>query len=377
MTVAEALPPQPLHGQREPTQEAWRQIWNALESRERIQLSSLLRHGRMKLDAADEERVTWEELIAKLDRRWDASFSQKSLETLLAEQPLDPDAKRASLETTAKLEVAWSTQFHPTLQQIARGEALTDPQREVLSGLQSIVDRLAIADVRDDTIWRADDTSAWFRLVEVLLQAPMSDRSPAAATSVSHLQMYRQSDEYRGQLVTFSGTARLVYRVDAPKRFGAGGLLPVLGAAAGWVQPADRRVRAGSARWLRAGDDRSAENPRAGLRDGLLFQAMGVSGWRRVELSAAGRGSSSGMAPPSGSRVDRHREAGAALGPWFWPVIVGGAVLFSALRDRDRPQVGRSQSPVDRTWQNGRQGATDDPAVWDHLSAAPCRSKSR
>lgn len=76
------------------------------------------------------------------------------------------------------------------------------------------VDFTKLAAVKDDTVFRSDEAAAWFHLFDLLSRTKpdKSDRSQA----VTFLQLYRQSDFYRGKLVSLSGTARRAHRLHAP-----------------------------------------------------------------------------------------------------------------------------------------------------------------
>jgi len=72
-------------------------------------------------------------------------------------------------------------------------------------------------DVRDDTTFRAAERDAWFHLFEVLKR---NDEKALEANSIGRVtfaQLFSQSNEYRGRLVTLRGTLRRAHRLTAPK----------------------------------------------------------------------------------------------------------------------------------------------------------------
>ncbi len=71
--------------------------------------------------------------------------------------------------------------------------------------------------VRDDSPFVCAEQDAWFNLLDVLNKADLHELKRASRGPTTFVQLYRQSDEYRGELVTLHGIVRRVYRVAAPK----------------------------------------------------------------------------------------------------------------------------------------------------------------
>lgn len=70
--------------------------------------------------------------------------------------------------------------------------------------------------VRDDTVFRAPESDAWFHLLELLEKNTEERLAAASLGPVGYLQLERQPQAYRGRLVTVSGTARSATEVTAP-----------------------------------------------------------------------------------------------------------------------------------------------------------------
>jgi hypothetical protein len=71
------------------------------------------------------------------------------------------------------------------------------------------VDRLALKEVKDNTpLTRSQDADAWFNLWHVLAENDSRILNEASIGEISFTQIYRQTDVYRGQLVTISGGVR-------------------------------------------------------------------------------------------------------------------------------------------------------------------------
>jgi hypothetical protein len=89
-----------------------------------------------------------------------------------------------------------------------------------------------LATVRDDTVFRPAESDAWFHLWELVARTSNDDLARATEGPVAYLQLDQQPKEYRGRLVTISGTARAAKLVPAPKNaFGVDKYYQL------WIQP--------------------------------------------------------------------------------------------------------------------------------------------
>lgn len=91
-----------------------------------------------------------------------------------------------------------------------------------------------LAQVKDDTVWRPEERAAWFSLVDRLQQENEQELRDESLGVVGFVQLFRQSSEYRGRLVTVRGTAKLAYRVPAARNE-----LGVQEYCLFWLQPED------------------------------------------------------------------------------------------------------------------------------------------
>jgi len=71
--------------------------------------------------------------------------------------------------------------------------------------------------VRDNTFFRADEQDAWFHLLEILATNDQQTLREASTGRVTYAQLFRQSDQYRGELVTIRDTMRRANYLTAPK----------------------------------------------------------------------------------------------------------------------------------------------------------------
>jgi len=71
--------------------------------------------------------------------------------------------------------------------------------------------------VRDDTVFRPSESDAWFHLWELIGRTDNAALVNASEGPVSYLQLEQQPNEYRGHVVTVSGTVRAAKLVPAPE----------------------------------------------------------------------------------------------------------------------------------------------------------------
>jgi hypothetical protein len=70
--------------------------------------------------------------------------------------------------------------------------------------------------VQDDTVFRPAEREAWFELLARVRKEDPAVLRAQSVGRVAYLQLFKQPAEYRGRIVTVSGSARLAYRVQAP-----------------------------------------------------------------------------------------------------------------------------------------------------------------
>lgn len=105
------------------------------------------------------------------------------------------------------------------------GEPFSAEEGAVLGASPAALDR-----IRDDTVFRADESDAWFEIWKTL----RDDGPPPAQASrrVSFSELYGQPRSFRGRPVTMAGMLRRLERVEAPAN-DAG----IEGYWQGWLEP--------------------------------------------------------------------------------------------------------------------------------------------
>jgi len=70
--------------------------------------------------------------------------------------------------------------------------------------------------IEDDSPFRREEQKAWFQLLDLLQHTDSATLEQASTGRVTFLQLFQQSDEYRGELVTVQGVLRRAHRLHAP-----------------------------------------------------------------------------------------------------------------------------------------------------------------
>jgi len=94
-----------------------------------------------------------------------------------------------------------------------------------------------LATIRDDTTFRHQESDAWFNLLSVLEKADDATLQKASVGRVTFAQLFKQSGDYRGELVTLVGTIRRAHPLTPPKNEHGIERYYRL-----WLQPSDNRT---------------------------------------------------------------------------------------------------------------------------------------
>lgn len=79
-----------------------------------------------------------------------------------------------------------------------------------------VLDAELLRSVRDDTYFRPEESEAWFQLFAYLRDASPVQLQQASQGNATYLQLYRQTDFYRGRIVQLQGTLRRAHALAAP-----------------------------------------------------------------------------------------------------------------------------------------------------------------
>ncbi|HUG67105.1 MAG TPA: hypothetical protein VMM76_05110 [Pirellulaceae bacterium] len=197
--------------------DAWRGLLKRLSREERTILGRILRNARGGPDLSSEDRRAWETTFSQLDHQWSEYLTSANDAVLVAGEELSAEQRTQLLNVLRDLEVEWTKLLGRALRAVLDDRPWTELERDGMAKLQTTLDELALAAIRDDMVWRPEEQTAWFRNFEKLQALTDQDARHQSLGKVSFVQLFRQTNEYRGQLVTVTGTAELAYHVPAPK----------------------------------------------------------------------------------------------------------------------------------------------------------------
>jgi hypothetical protein len=78
------------------------------------------------------------------------------------------------------------------------------------------IDPVDVALLEDNTVFRPSETRIWTRWLQVLGQTDQATLDRATLGNVAYIQLFHQTDAYRGRAVTVRGTVRRAHYIAAP-----------------------------------------------------------------------------------------------------------------------------------------------------------------
>lgn len=189
----------------------WSVALGQLNSSGNLRLRKLLLLARQGEPFPDEDQDALAEDLRTLHESWTTFNDSAAAE--VAEKPAEVRPRWEQL--VAKLRQQWADD-QAALEFAVPGRARLERDQQNLANIQSLLDELALEEVRDNTVVnRWQEINAWFRMFDVLNTATAEELAAESAGNVSFLQLYRQPKHFRGKLVTIRGTAKSAKHVKA------------------------------------------------------------------------------------------------------------------------------------------------------------------
>jgi hypothetical protein len=197
----------------------WTHAVGELSTDEEERLRRMLRAVRIEQPPGEEVLEQWPELVTRLDGIWTQYFADAMQYLIDTGDQLSQEQRAAWQDAVQALETRWQEAWRPALTAAGSGRELSPQDRRALADVQETLDAVALAEVRDNAVFRSAERHAWFRMLEKLDRRRLDELEQASTGRVGFIQLFKQSDIYRGKLVTVRGTAQLAYRVQAPSNF--------------------------------------------------------------------------------------------------------------------------------------------------------------
>jgi len=195
----------------------WEVLSETLTPQERQVLNLAFKSSRDQTPLAPDPLTSWPSLREKLNAGWQSYYDRAYLEVAKFNTDLSDNQKKTWLDVLQRSKERWEGPLTGGFEAIAKKQSLTEEQQQAMLEVQSTLDQLELAKVRDHTLFRGSEHVIWFRLFEKLLRVAPDDINRFPAAQVNFLQLDNQGPQYRGKLVTVSGQIRQGYRVRAPQ----------------------------------------------------------------------------------------------------------------------------------------------------------------
>lgn len=212
--------------------DSWSKLLARLKRSERAALDRVLLYSRNRDAQPADIDPSWNATLDEISKAFAADLAAANDAVMLSGETLADSQKESLLNALREMEIGWTRELLPALQAPLEARPWTPLDRDHLNHLQSLLDELAVKEIRDDSFWRPGEQDAWFRWFEILQQTDPSRLRHESTGQVGFLQLFKQSAEYRGKVVTIRGTARLAYRVRAPRNIHG-----ITGYVVYWVKP--------------------------------------------------------------------------------------------------------------------------------------------
>jgi hypothetical protein len=187
----------------DPVERAWNQGWRdllqTLEPPQREILFRWLLAGQKGEAAPEEIREASVELVKLIDERWN-DYHAAAFQSV---QNMSADDRVLWVDVLRQVNGRWSGEVKPALEAISAGQKPDAKQQAAIGMLESTLRHLTLELVQDDTVFRSAERDIWFHLAAQLQEKPNDQLGVRAPEDALYLQMFKQSDDYRGRLCGF------------------------------------------------------------------------------------------------------------------------------------------------------------------------------
>ena len=193
---------------------ALNQIWSELTSDERTLLYRLLESAADRRLWPGDERDAADKLLARIEQSFGdyESAARRSLKELV-------ETERQSWSVILEENAGrFREEVQAPLAELAAGTTVLPDQQQHLGALMADLNAINLSRVRDDRPFlMPEEKQLWHHCFWDLQRTSDQELKKRSRGEVAYAQLYRQSGQYRGQVVTVRGTARRAYRVQASK----------------------------------------------------------------------------------------------------------------------------------------------------------------
>ncbi len=201
--------------------DAWSRLLKGLSDDDKPQFLKGLKAARNQTTLPEDERESWSRIVGLLDEGWQKYLNDAFVAVNQDNGGLNDAEKKIWVDVIQRLRIDWNDRTKPSLEAIGGDEPPNEEQQQTLADVQRTLDGVFLDGVRDNTVFRAAEHDAWFRLLEDLDRRDAEELRESSTGHVGFLQLYRQPKVYRGKLVTVRGQLKLGHhRQSQPNIYG-------------------------------------------------------------------------------------------------------------------------------------------------------------
>ena len=197
-------------------QAGWKEVLALLDNDQRTLLDKAFLAARDQKSLEENDRQRWADVLSKLDEGWEAYLREAHESLTLADADIPPEHKAQWLTIIQELEIQWKNELQPAFAAMREDTPLSEAQRELLGDCDAVIAAIDLEAVQDNTVHRYVESHAWFRFMDELNRVDTDALLALEPERVGFLQLYKQSNDYRGKLVRIRGQLRQGRRVSAP-----------------------------------------------------------------------------------------------------------------------------------------------------------------
>lgn len=203
----------------DPVQRAWEQGWkdvyDRLDADRQTLLFQMLYCGTRHVVLPSEKRGAAGELLGTITRLWE-DYQATAFQSVAQ---LTGDDQALWVDVLRQVNGRFSEQVRPALQGVTEGRTLAEAEEAALNGLRQTLLAQALDRIEDDTVFRPVELQIWFYELGRVRDEPAEALQKESVGDVSYLQLFNQTGDYRGKVVTISGSVEGAYRLRAPDNY--------------------------------------------------------------------------------------------------------------------------------------------------------------
>jgi hypothetical protein len=193
----------------------WKDVFDRLDGDRRALVFEMVHAGVTSGAIGPERQEAAAELLPEMTRLWE-DYQAAAFQSVAQ---LKGDDQALWVDVLRQVNGRFNDEVRPALQAVIDGRPPSESEQQALAAFQQTLVELNRRRIQDDTVFRPAEREIWFYELGRVRDVPAEDLLKQSVGEVAYLQLFDQPEDYRGQIVTIEGTARLAYRVQAPSNY--------------------------------------------------------------------------------------------------------------------------------------------------------------